>query len=104
MIIFVFDRVENIVGKGEIACTSNFSFFPQCFQKASFLEASKGVIFWKWVNDLKQKAFGKNIMGRGETGGNLYFLPITDTCCFSYIKTAVCKCFQFGQARTLVVW
>ena len=28
MIIFVFDRVENIVGKGEIACTSNFSFLP----------------------------------------------------------------------------
>ena len=27
-IISVFDRVENIVGKGEIACTSNFSFFP----------------------------------------------------------------------------
>ena len=26
MIISVFDRVENIVGKGEIACTSNFSF------------------------------------------------------------------------------
>ena len=26
MIISVFDRVENIVGKGEIACTSDFSF------------------------------------------------------------------------------
>ena len=26
MIIFVFDMVENMVGKGEIACTSNFSF------------------------------------------------------------------------------
>ena len=26
MIISVFDRVENIVGKGEIACTSNFPF------------------------------------------------------------------------------
>ena len=26
MTISVFDRVENIVGKGEIACTSNFSF------------------------------------------------------------------------------
>ena len=26
MIISVFDKVENIVGKGEIACTSNFSF------------------------------------------------------------------------------
>ena len=26
MIISIFDRVENIVGKGEMACTSNFSF------------------------------------------------------------------------------
>ena len=26
MIISVFDRVEKIVGKGEIVCTSNFSF------------------------------------------------------------------------------
>ena len=49
MIISVFDRVENIVGKGEIACTSNFSFYPQCFQKASFPEASKGVIVWEWL-------------------------------------------------------
>ena len=50
MIISVFDRVEKIVGKGEIALTSNFSFFPQCFLKASFSNPSKGVIVWKWVN------------------------------------------------------
>ena len=31
------DRVENIVGKGEILVTSIFYFFSQCFQKASFL-------------------------------------------------------------------
>ena len=49
MIISVFDRVENIVGKGEIACTSNFSFSPQCFQNASFPDPSKGVIVWEWV-------------------------------------------------------
>ena len=36
IIISVFDRVENIVGKGEIACTSYFSFFPQCFSKGFF--------------------------------------------------------------------
>ena len=30
MIISVFDKVENIVGKGEIACTM---FFPQCFKR-----------------------------------------------------------------------
>ena len=47
MIISVFDTVENIVGKREIACTSNFSFPPQ---KASFPDLSKGVIMWEWVN------------------------------------------------------
>ena len=49
MIVSVFDRVENIVGKGEIAFTSNFS-FSQCFQKVCFPGASKGVIVWEWVN------------------------------------------------------
>ena len=33
MIISVFDRVENIVGKGEIACTSNFSFSHNVFKR-----------------------------------------------------------------------
>ena len=40
---FVFDRVQNIVEKGEIACTSIFSFSPQSFQKASLANLSKGV-------------------------------------------------------------
>ena len=43
-------RVENIVGKGEIARYEQFLLFPQCFQKACFPEASKGVIMWEWVN------------------------------------------------------
>ena len=42
--------VENTVGKGEIACYEQFLLFPQCFQKACFPEASKGVIVWEWVN------------------------------------------------------
>ena len=33
MIISVFDRVENIVGKGEIACTSYFSFSNNVFKR-----------------------------------------------------------------------
>ena len=33
MMISVFDRVENIVGKGEIACTSNFSFSHNVFKR-----------------------------------------------------------------------
>ena len=31
LIFSVFDKVENIVGKGEIACTSNFSFSHNVF-------------------------------------------------------------------------
>ena len=33
MTISVFDRVENIVGKGEIACTSNFFFSHNVFKR-----------------------------------------------------------------------
>ena len=43
-------QVENTVGKGEIARYEQFLLFPQCFQKACFLRASKGVIVWEWVN------------------------------------------------------
>ena len=42
-------RIENTVGKGEIARYEQFLLFPQCFQKACFLGASKGVIVWEWV-------------------------------------------------------
>ena len=34
---FEFERVENIVGKGENAGFQHFLLFPQCFQKASSL-------------------------------------------------------------------
>ena len=44
--------VENTVGKGEIARHGQFLLFPQCFQKACFLGASKGVIVREWVNSL----------------------------------------------------
>ena len=38
--VSVFDRVENIVEKGD-AAYQHFLLFPQCFQKASFLESLK---------------------------------------------------------------
>ena len=38
------DRVENIVGKGEIARYDQFLLFPQCFQKLSVVEASKSMV------------------------------------------------------------
>ena len=42
-------QVENTVGKGEITRYEHFLLFPQCFQKACFPGASKGVIVWEWV-------------------------------------------------------
>ena len=49
MIISVFDRVENIMRKGENAGYQHFLLFQQCFEKASFPYTSKGVIVWEWV-------------------------------------------------------
>ena len=46
--------VENTVGKGEIARYEQFLLFPQCFQKACFPGASKGVIVWEWVNSVQK--------------------------------------------------
>ena len=45
-------RVENTVGKGEIARYEQFLLFPQCFQKACFPGASKGVTEWEWVKTI----------------------------------------------------
>ena len=44
--ISVFDRVENIVEKGENAGNQYFLLFPQCFQKASSLGLLKVGIVW----------------------------------------------------------
>ena len=50
--IKVSKRVGNVVGKGEIARYEQFLLFPQCFQKACFPGASKGVIVREWVKIL----------------------------------------------------
>ena len=42
-------RVENNVGKEEIARYEQFLIFLRCFRKVCFPEASKGVIVWEWV-------------------------------------------------------
>ena len=49
MIVSVFDRAENIVGKGENAGYQHFLHFPQCFEKASYPDTTKGVTVWEWV-------------------------------------------------------
>ena len=59
MIISAFDRVENIVenlvGKGKIACTINFSFSNDVFKKASFPDPSISVIVWEWNYSTKRQ-------------------------------------------------
>ena len=44
--IFVFARVENIVGKGENAGYQHFFLFLQCFQKDSSSVSLKFWIVW----------------------------------------------------------
>ena len=39
--VHISELVENIVGKGEIACYEQFLLFPQCFQKLSVVDASR---------------------------------------------------------------
>ena len=43
----LFKQEENTVGKGEIMRYEQFLLFLQCFQKACFPGASKGVIVWE---------------------------------------------------------
>ena len=45
-------RVENTVGKGEIACYEQFLFFPQCFQRTWIADTRKQGFVWKRVNTL----------------------------------------------------
>ena len=112
------------MGKGEIARYEQFLLFPQCFQKACFPGASKGVIVWEWVkayltllNDkilalTKLKAFAddkfsktimvitafdmvENIVGKGENAGYQHFLPFPQ--CFQ-------KASYTGSLKVMTVW
>ena len=46
IVISVFDRVENVVGKGENAGFQHFLLNPQCFQKATFPGSLKVWVVW----------------------------------------------------------
>ena len=56
------------MGKGEIARCEQFLLFPQCFQKACFPGASKGVIVWEWINPSKRKEFAEDNFKFDENG------------------------------------
>ena len=53
MAISVFDRVENIVGKGEIASTSNFSFYHNVFKRLLFQTHQKVSLCGNGLTKLK---------------------------------------------------
>ena len=46
MLISLFDRVENIMGKGDNADYQHFLLYSQCFQEASFSGLLKDGIVW----------------------------------------------------------
>ena len=52
MIFSAFDMSRKHCGKRRNCLYKQFLLFPQCFQKASFLDGSKGVIVWEWVKSL----------------------------------------------------
>ena len=75
-------RIENTVGKGEIARYEQFLLFPQYFQKVCFTGASKGVIVWEWVNTCLKFEVLHNFWGE-----------IDNMKSFLYIFNAFSSCF-----------
>ena len=45
-------RVENSVGKGEIAYYKQFLLFPPCFQKTCTADTLKPGLVWEWVEKI----------------------------------------------------
>ena len=60
------------MGKGEIARDEQFLLLPQCFQKASFPEASKRVIMWEWVSASKLKASSYHNLSVAQMSATFY--------------------------------
>ena len=57
MMIYVVDRSENIVGKGENAVYQHFLLFPQCFRRAFSSGVLKVRIVWERVKLLFHRAW-----------------------------------------------
>ena len=96
-------RVENAVGKGEIAYYEQFLLFPQCFQKTSTTDTWKPRLVCERDNDSgrsllkavreKEKILLTSIFSFSHDD----FHPIKKRIQhFSNIKFVVCKCFQIS--------
>ena len=90
IIIYVFDRVQNIVGKGENAG------YPQSFQKASFSGLWKVGIVWKELNVESVE----NIKGKGENASYYHSHGIFKTLTFSTnLKLSSANYFSLEESK-----
>ena len=85
-------QVENTVGKGEIARCEQFLLFPQCFQKACFPGASKGVNVWEWI--YKRGSIPQEFESPPSNFISAVYFLIAN---FQFIR----KCFHFTKDRIL---
>ena len=91
---FVYERVENIVERGENAGFHHFLLFKHCFQKPSFLGLLKlcsvySKVLMTFISNLRALTFYRtiltfnepgneafeNIVGKGGNAGNQLFFP-----------------------------
>ena len=77
IIISAFDRVEKIVGKGEIACASNFSFSNNVFKRLPSQTRQKVSLCWNELNNLKSQKNGQEISFENRC---VFYVKLTITC------------------------
>ena len=83
-------RVENTVGKGEIACYEQFLLFPPCFQKACFPVASKGIIVWEWVVTFMTALGFADALNAFSQSRTLFYTPAKQMFSWVYWNQPVC--------------
>ena len=87
----LFIRVENIVGKGEIARYEQFLLFPQCFQKLALQTRRNQGLFGKGLKNVEQD--------QQAHACSLILLYMCAALLLIYINV-VCKCFGFGRMKS----
>ena len=89
--------------KEKIACYEQFLLFPQCFQKACFPGASKGVIVWEWVNKIQVNSIHTIL----KYGDYYDFMDIQDlswvNCWDEIFQTSLGKCYSITFFKTSLI-
>ena len=107
-------RLENSVGKGEIACYEQFLLFPQCFQKTCTADREKG----KWpIFFFCHNVFKKSFFTGWFTCWNqkinlkrVKLMPVkTYVCCYTiltyiYLKRGSCVCETLMPQQQPFFW